>query len=863
MNKSVTRIACLVLSAVTILPLASCKKKKKYVNDPETRPVVFATETPDGNFNPFFATSGADSELLSLTQLGMLTTDESGNITYGKDEPTVALDYRLTELQEGGKTYTDYEFIIKNDIKFSDGTDLTIKDVLFNLYVYLDPAYTGSATMYSTDIVGLQRYRAQDPSIKDGDSTDLNATFRSLAEARWQNMADHLAEDTEERADCSHNMTELNSDLNELKELFKKEVATDWTSNQGTADAYKDEYTLTEDWEIFYLVEGVVSVTLNSTTREPLRDENDKYITNLTPDDGSVIMEDGYPYDEDIGAATINGYNPDIQSEIEAAAAGKTGDAAVAAIKEHAIQTVIDNYIGDGAPESQLSKILYGWMSGTDIMQYLIGQERTEFYAGTDMAVPTIEGITTYKTKKDFKDKKLKGGEYDVLKVRINGIDPKAVYNFSFAVAPMHYYSGTFNGVDYVAKADGVTNFGVKWGDSDFFSDVLQADTKNAKPVGAGAYQVSNQAGDTTNVSGHDFYSNNWVYFARNDNFETVGSKIENAKIKYLRYKVVSTDKVLQALESKDIDVGEPNATAANITKIGTISHLNQKTVATNGYGYVGINPKYVPDINVRKAILTAMDPKHCINYYTDANAEVLYRSMSYESWIWDYIQKPTTTPYTTKTSQQIKDMLINAGWVENSVTKKLQKANDDGSIQTLKYTFTIAGATDDHPAYTMFQEAKETLNKAGFDITVTTDIQALKKLATGQLTVWAAAWSSTVDPDMYQVYHKDSTATSVNNWGYPTILNDQTGEFDEEKTIIEKLSLEIEKGRETNDQQRRATTYEKALNLVMDLAVEFPTYQRKDCVAYNAEIIDSSSLNKNPTAFAGVIDKIWELDYN
>ena len=37
---------------------------------------------------------------------------------------------------------TEYEFLIKKDIKFSDGTTLTIKDVLFNMYVYLDPAYT-------------------------------------------------------------------------------------------------------------------------------------------------------------------------------------------------------------------------------------------------------------------------------------------------------------------------------------------------------------------------------------------------------------------------------------------------------------------------------------------------------------------------------------------------------------------------------------------------------------------------------------------------------------------------------------------------------------------------------------------------
>jgi peptide/nickel transport system substrate-binding protein len=162
-----------------------------------------------------------------------------------------------------------------------------------------------------------------------------------------------------------------------------------------------------------------------------------------------------------------------------------------------------------------------------------------------------------------------------------------------------------------------------------------------------------------------------------------------------------------------------------------------------------------------------------------------------------------------------------------------------------------------------MFMAAEEFLDKCGFDVTVTKDVSALKKLATGDLQVWAAAWSSTVDPDMYQVYHKDSKATSVKNWGYPTILNDSTDQFLEEQGLIDELSTYIEEARKTNDQQTRAEIYEQALETVMELAVEMPTYQRKDCVAYNKDVIDAASLNQNPTAFAGVIDRIWELDYN
>mgnify|MGYP002224208782 CR=1 FL=1 len=39
-------------------------------------------------------------------------------------------------------------------------TPSTIDDVIFNLYVYMDPTYDGSATLYSMPIVGLDDYRS-------------------------------------------------------------------------------------------------------------------------------------------------------------------------------------------------------------------------------------------------------------------------------------------------------------------------------------------------------------------------------------------------------------------------------------------------------------------------------------------------------------------------------------------------------------------------------------------------------------------------------------------------------------------------------------------------------------------------------
>ena len=189
----------------------------------------------------------------------------------------------------------------------------------------------------------------------------------------------------------------------------------------------------------------------------------------------------------------------------------------------------------------------------------------------------------------------------------------------------------------------------------------------------------------------------------------------------------------------------------------------------------------------------------------------------------------------------------------------KVQRDPDGNTLP--KITFTVAGESNDHPAWQMFKNAETVLEGIGFEIDVKTDPYALSKLSRGELTVWAAAWSSTIDPDMYQVYHKDSTAGSTLNWGYNAIKQDKQ-KYSYEWSLIGELSDLIDAARAVIEEARRAEIYAKALDLVMELAVEMPTYQRNDLTVYNNTKIDSSTLNQNPTAFDGIFSKIWEVGY-
>ena len=171
--KTCKKVLSLLLVAIMIFGLMStligCKKKETIDN--ESTRLVLSTAELDGVFNPFYSSSGADNGIIGMTQIGMLSSDKYGKVAYGENESCVVLDYEENIwTSNDGKRYTTYRFVLKNDLKFSNGSPLTMKDVLFNLYVYLDPAYYGSSTIYSTDIVGLKEYRTQtsNESLQDG-----------------------------------------------------------------------------------------------------------------------------------------------------------------------------------------------------------------------------------------------------------------------------------------------------------------------------------------------------------------------------------------------------------------------------------------------------------------------------------------------------------------------------------------------------------------------------------------------------------------------------------------------------------------------------------------------------------------------
>ncbi len=856
-KRALTLTLCILVLCAGILPtLSGCKKKGAKDS------IVIMIEELSGLFNPFYATSGADMDVVGLTQIGMLSTDSNGNTVAGDDEATVV---KAFEVDPSGKVYT---FVIKNGLKFSDGVPLTMNDVMFNIYQYLDPVYTGSSTMYSIKIQGLTQYRTQTNYSGDSDQEDQIASQASaLARLRLQELVTIFTTVGEATTGVTGSYTASDSDMLAAIDTwtvsvgYKNAVATTKQQETWTDTEYRAK--LKEDYEY-------AKKTFREELESDFKGAKESFDTTTAP-----YQEHAAKLESDIFKFFL--YEGVITPEYELVQGKKNLLKIVKFNGEEILNTCKTqedaiNKVYNDTMTYELNNVLNYWGTANTMATQFTGAARDVLLHNNmnedgSLAYPNISGIvslghtgnvnevtvggTTYTVAKEHNadGTPVNADQYDVLQITLEEADPKAIYNFGFTVAPYHYYAKADDGT--LPPMDIANNkFGVEYASSTFQTKVIQSLTHAGVPVGAGPFKATNEANED-NPTDAEFCKDNIVYYKANEHF------MFPVKAAKLRFQVVSSTNALDKLASGEVDYITPQFTQANAERLKQMAGdgFVQLSSWQLGYGYIGINAKYVPNLSLRRAIMAAMQTSLALEYYEAGTCKNIDWPMSTVSWAYpfeddDVTSKPNNHDYTNWTG-------VDAA--KEKIQKYMNAANVSAGDSSLTITFTVAGASiTEHPTYAVFKQAAEILNEMGWNVDVKADAQALTKLSTGSLAVWAAAWGSTIDPDMYQVYHKNSTATSVKAWGYDAILADPTT-YEIENGVINMLSDLIDEGRSTLNRTERQDIYEQAMGYVLDLAVELPVYQRMTLYAYNSKTITGLRQDVNP--YSSPLEKIWELE--
>ena len=447
--------------------------------------------------------------------------------------------------------------------------------------------------------------------------------------------------------------------------------------------------------------------------------------------------------------------------------------------------------------------------------------------------VPSIKGI-------------IRTGDYS-LTVHMTEYDATAIYNMSFIIAPLHHYGD-------VSKYDYDNNkFGFDKG------DLSGVKAKTTEPLGCGPYIFKSYENGVVTMEA------NPTYFLGEPKTKTILFK-EGEDADYVPGIVTGTyDLAVPSISEETLNA----ITDANSNGELTGDTLTTILVDYRGYGYLGINADLVniggdpgseESKALRKGFMTvlAVYRDTVINSYYGDRAAVIQYPISNTSWA---APQPADEGYRAAYSvdadgNDIFDSSMNDEQKYDAALKAavtfFEKAgytfDADGKVASApagapeSYEILIPGnGKQDHPTYGIATAASKALETIGIKLTVNDVGSSVwnNALEGNTAQMWVAAWQSTADPDMYQVYH------SSNAHGKGTNSN----HYQVDDPALDALIID---GRTSADTEYRKSVYKQAMEIIMDWGVELPVYQRKDCTVASTIRVDCDTLPKDMTPYWG-----------
>ena len=693
--------------------------------------LVLAETGFEGKFSPFFAASAADQDVIDLTQLGLLGADRKGEMILngieGETREYNGTDYTyygttdcvVTENDDGTVTY---DLKLRDDLKFSDGEPVTIDDVIFSMYVYLDPTYDGSVTMYSTPIVGLEEYR-----------NSMTTLSKLIAEAGEDNT--DYTKFTEEQQKAFWDA------VNDGGVKFAQEIVDTMLENGAT-----DVASAAAGW-------GFDGLAADATAKD-------------------FFMAIGTQYDWNFSA-------------MEAETAGSA--------------------LSDLIPEDVYAYATTGVAVGDD--------------------VPSVAGI-------------VKTGDYSMT-LTTSELSTTMIYQLQMPIAPLHYY-GDKSLYDYDNNS-----FGFPKG------DLSVVRSKTGAPMGGGMYTFNK-------------YSDGVVYLDANPDYFDGAPKIAHVNMKETQ----EADKIT-GVQAGTIDISDPSYSlevADQIADINGAEGEDGPVITTRlkdyrGYGYialsaakvnVGGDPASEASKDLRKAIMTVVSAyrdEGIDSYYGDT-ASVINYPISNTSWAAPSV---TDDGYQIAYSTDVDGNEIYTSDMksEDKYAAALQAALgyfeaagytvENGQVTAapagakMEYQINIgASGNGDHPSFQTLTNAAAALKTIGFTLTVNDMANASDLFASyqsGAAEGWVAAWQSTNDPDMYQLYHSSGS----------------TNYYAIDDADLDEL---IMAARQTTDQEARKAMYKEAMEIILDWGVELPVYQRSEATIFSTERVNIDTIAKDMTPY-------------
>lgn len=720
-NNWIRMIAVVLVLLMCLAAFTACKKAEETPSEspsePSATPEINKTPLVIGSlqfsekFSPFFSETGYDQEIAAMTSVALLTTDRTGGIVYnaieGETIPYNGTDYTYTGIADLKVDYNEaadqtvYTWKIRDDVKFSDGETLTADDIIFSYYVFCDPSYNGSSTLYSTPIVGLKNYRTQT-------SDEVYAKYDAMFDAILAAGEDHV-------------WTSADSWTQEQQTSFWTILNDEWTA---------DLQAIVDECMVTYLAdygEAIIGFTPDQITAEP----GLQIAFGIAAwgfgevADGVLTGVSGKTFD------LANGVYPTIADYLAEAKAKYAGDpAAYDAAPEPADGTgVVDEARGTFInTEGPKDPSMTGGVPNIAGIKKVSDTEVTVTTEGFDATAVYNLGISVSplhyygdESKYDY-DNDMFGFDYgDVSIVNDKTTQPMGAgpYRFIKYENKVVYLEANENYYRGMPKTYYVQ-----------YKETVDADM--IPGIQAGTIDIANPSFNNDAVS---------AIVESNANGELSGDVITTNTVNNLGYGYVG-------INAATVKVGDDPASEASKSlrkAFATIFAAYRDLTVSSYYGERASVINY-PISNTSWAAPQSTDEGYQVAYSVAADGTPIYTSDMAED-----------AKYAAALQAAI-GYLKAAGYTFDEASGKFTAAPDGAKLE---YVIIIpADGTGDHPSFVLCSKAKEALATIGITLTINdpADSNVLwDSLNGGTQEMWVAAWGATIDPDMYQVYHSSN----------------------------------------------------------------------------------------------------------
>ena len=170
---------------LTVLLLLGCARAEGAV---QTRAALGRIQA-----SPLFVSDKGDAHISDLLAARLFDRTESG-ATAANGAPAVdhgVADFEIVQESDGGVAYN---IQLREGLCFSDGQEIDADDVIFSMYVLLDPTYDGGLSLSSAPISGLDDYRGAMLSLYElllsagRDNTNFSLWTQEAQAAFWADV---------------------------------------------------------------------------------------------------------------------------------------------------------------------------------------------------------------------------------------------------------------------------------------------------------------------------------------------------------------------------------------------------------------------------------------------------------------------------------------------------------------------------------------------------------------------------------------------------------------------------------------------------------------------------------------------------